>query len=290
VTLTLEGFPAGVATRVELGSQVYNVTNSGTLDLSTASLTTTLAPIAGPVDVTVRQGLGGPTPLDATLAAGFTVLAPTLTGVSPSSGPREGGTQVVAQTSGFDATIPAQVQLGGTTLVGTVTGSGPSQTVSFRTTLATPGLTDVTISQGVLTSTLTGAFTFNPPIVSNYCQSKLTSASTLPVIGFTGSPSASTGDFAITLSNALPNKNCLYFSNFTPSNLSFNGGKLCVSSSGILRGPTSSTDANSFASVPFPVTPATIGTNRYFQWWFRDPADPFTVGLSGGLRVLGFYP
>ena len=290
VTLTLEGFPAGVATRVELGSQVYNVTNSGTLDHSTASLTTTLAPIAGPVDVTVRQGLGGPTPLDATLAAGFNVLAPTFTGVSPSSGPREGGTQVVAQTSGFDATIPAQVQLGGTTLVGTVTGSGSSQTVSFRTTLATPGLTDVTISQGVLTSTLTGAFTFNAPIVSNYCQSKLTSASTLPVIGFTGSPSTSTGDFAITLSNALPNKNCLYFSNFTPSNLSFNGGKLCVSSSGILRGPTSSTDANSFASVAFPVTPATIGTNRYFQWWFRDPADPFTVGLSGGLRVLGFYP
>ncbi len=290
VTLTLEGFPAGVATRVELGSQVYSVTNSGTLDHSTASLTTTLAPIAGPVDVTVRQGLGGPTPLDATLAAGFNVLAPTFTGVSPSSGPREGGTQVVAQTSGFDATIPAQVQLGGTTLVGTVTGSGPSQTVSFRTTLATPGLTDVTISQGVLTSTLSGAFTFNAPIVSNYCQSKLTSASTLPIIGFTGSPSASTGDFAITLSNALPNKNCLYFYGATPSNVSFYGGKLCVSTGGIQRGPTTSTNSASAVSVPMLVSPAMVGTNRYIQWWFRDPADPFTVGLSGGLRVLGFYP
>jgi hypothetical protein len=38
------------------------------------------------------------------------------------------------------------------------------------------------------------------------------------------------------------------------------------------------------------VSPAMVGTNRYIQWWFRDPADPFTVGLSGGLRVLGFYP
>jgi hypothetical protein len=25
------------------------------------------------------------------------------------------------------------------------------------------------------------------------------------------------------------------------------------------------------------------GTQRRYQWWFRDPADPFTIGLSEGL-------
>jgi hypothetical protein len=211
--------------------------------------------------------------------------------VQPSSGPLEGGTQVVAKTSGFDPSQPAQVQLGGTTLVGAVTGSGASQTVSFRTTLATAsGLTDVTLSQGVLVATLQGGFTFDAARVTNYCQAKLTSAGTLPVIGFSGSPSLSTGDFAITLSNALPNKYGLFFFGTSPSNIPFYGGKLCVSSGGLQRGPTVLTNANSFVSCPFPVTPALVGTNRYIQWWFRDPADPFSVGLSGGLRVLGFYP
>jgi hypothetical protein len=178
-------------------------------------------------------------------------------------------------------------------LVGTVTGSGPSQTVSFRTTLATPGLTDVTISQGVLTSTLAGAFTFNAPIVSNYCQSKLTSIGTLPVIGFTGSPSLSTNDFTITLSNAVPNKLGLYFyGTWNPPPYSFfNGGKLCVSSP-FLRSPVVQIDAAGFASCPFPVTPAMLQNTQPIgiEWWFRDPDASFTCGLSGGLKVQNFYP
>jgi hypothetical protein len=291
VTLTLEGFPAGVATRVELGTQVFSTTNVGTIAQSSAQLVTSLAPQAGVFDLHVRQAFGQPTQLDASLAAAFTLEAPSLASVLPASGPREGGTVVVVQARGFDASQTAQVQVGGTTLVGTVAGVPASQTVTFRTTLATAsGPSDVTISQGVLVATIPAAFTFDPPRVQNYCQSKVTSAGTTPLIGFTGSPSASTGDFAITLSNALPDKYCLYFSNSTPTNLPFNGGKLCVSSSGIQRGPTVQTTSGSTATCPFPVTPALIGQNRYFQWWFRDPADPFTVGLSGGLRVLGFYP
>jgi len=29
-----------------------------------------------------------------------------------------------------------------------------------------------------------------------------------------------------------------------------------------------------------------IGTTRDYQWWFRDPADPFASGLSNALEVV----
>jgi hypothetical protein len=292
VTVTLEGFPAGQPTHLDLGSLAYSVTNTGTLDLSTVSVTTSLAPQSGAFDVTARQAAGTPTQLEATLAASLTVVGPSLLGLQPASGPLEGGTQVVANTTGFDPSQPAQVQLGGTTVVGTVTGIGVAQTVSFRTTLATAdGATGVTISQGVLIATLPNGFTFDPPRVTTYCQAKLTSAGTLPVIGFTGSPSLSTGDFAITLSNALPNKTAVYFYGGVevPPFTSFYGGKLCVDSP-FTRGPRIDTDATGFVSCPLVVTPALVGSNIAIQWWFRDPADPFTVGLSRGLKVEGFYP
>jgi hypothetical protein len=117
----------------------------------------------------------------------------------------------------------------------------------------------------------------------------VTTAGTIPVIGFSGSPSVSTDDFELTLSNALPDKYCLYFYGTSFSSVPFYGGKLCVATN-VMRGPTVQTNSQSFATCPFEVTPALVGQNRYFQWWFRDPADPFSVGLSGGLRVLGFYP
>jgi hypothetical protein len=291
LVVALAGLEPGQATQVRLGPQVHVVTNVGTLAASTATVTSQLWTSPGPVTVSARQKVGAPDEIGASLAAALDVVGPTLASLLPTSGPLEGGTVVVAQTSGFDPSQSAQVQLGGTTLVGTVAGSGAGQTVTFRTTRASAsGATDVTISQGVLVATLTSGFTFDAARVTNFCQAKLTSAGTLPVIGFSGSPSLSTGDFAITLSNALPDKYCLYFFGESPlTNTPFYGGKLCVAGN-IKRGPTVLTNANSFVSCPFPVTPALVGQNRYFQWWFRDPADPFSVGLTGGLRVLGFYP
>ena len=162
--------------------------------------------------------------------------------------------------------------------------------MTFQTTLATAsGPTDVVLRQGLLVATRPAAFSFDPPRVTTYCQPKVTTAGTTPVIGFSGSPSVSTDNFALTLANALPDKYCLYFYGTSFSNVPFYGGKLCVATN-VMRGPTVQTNGQSFATCPFDVTPALVGQNRYFQWWFRDPADPFSVGLSGGLRVLGFYP
>jgi hypothetical protein len=238
----------------------------------------------------VIRNAGQPTELGAFASGAFTFTAPSLTSVLPNSGPREGGTLVMAQVSGFDPSLPATVAVGGAAVVGTVANSVAGQAVSFRTVLANAsGLSSVTIAQGPLQAALDNAFTFEPPRVSTYCQAKLSSAGTLPVVGFLGSPSVATDNFTLTLSDALPDKYCLYFFGNAQSNTPFYGGKLCVSAF-VQRGPTVQTNSQSYATCAFDVTPALVGQNRYFQWWYRDPADPFSVGLSGGLRVIGFYP
>ena len=177
--------------------------------------------------------------------------------------------------------------LGGATVAGVVAGSGASQTVTFRTVLANAsGPSDLNITQGVFNAVLPAAYSFDAARVIGYCTAKLTGQGTLPVIGFSGSPSVTTGDFAITLSNALPNKTAQYFYGTAQSTIPLFGGTFCVGGS-VVRGPLSSTNAGSFASVPFVVQASLVGAKRYFQWWFRDPLDPAGAGrgLSDGLEV-----
>ena len=292
VSLALAGFRPGQAVRVELGSTAsgwvtLDATPSGTLDQSSLSFVMPLAPFAGQVDVVAVQDAGGASELRAVAAGAFTVVGASIASLSPVSGPLEGGTTVVVQTSGFQEGVAAQVTLGGATVAGVVAGSGASQTVTFRTVLANAsGPSDVNITQGVFNAVLPGGYSFDPARIVRYCTAKLTGQGTLPVIGWTGAPSATTGDFAITLTNALPNKTAQYFYGTSASNFPLFGGFLCAGG-GVVRGPLTSTNASSAASAPFPVIAALVGTKRYFQWWFRDPLDPAGSGrgLSAGLEV-----
>ena len=293
VSVNVAGFVPGIAARVQIGSSALgyasvDATVVGTLDAAAIAFTMPLAPFAGLCDLVVTQAAGTPNELRATSAGAFTVVGASIASLSPTSGPLEGGTTVVVQASGFQEGVPAQVTLGGTTVAGLVAGSGANQTVTFRTTLAAAsGPTAVDITQGVFNAVLPAGYSFDAPRVVRFCAAKITGQGTLPVIGWTGAPSATTGDFAITLSSALPNKTAQYFygdsnNNFFP----FFGGTLCVAVN-VTRGPLSSTNASSAASVPFPVNASLIGRKRYFQWWFRDPLDPagFGRGLSDGLEV-----
>jgi hypothetical protein len=293
ISLSVAGFVPGLNARVEIGSSALGWVGLdapvvGTLDAATIAVVMPLAPFAGQCDLRVVQGQGTPNELSAVQSGGFTVVGASIASLTPTSGPLEGGTTVVVQTSGFQEGTPAQVTLGGTTVSGVVSGSGASQTVTFRTTLATAsGPSDVNITQGVFNAVLPAGFSFDAARIIRYCTAKLTGQGTLPVIGWTGSPSVTTGDLAITLSNALPNKTAQYFygnssNNFAP----FFGGTLCVAVN-VTRGPMSATNATSSVSVPFPVIPSLVGTKRYFQWWFRDPLDPagFGRGLSDALEV-----
>jgi hypothetical protein len=292
VSLALAGFRPGELVRVELGSAAtgwvtLQATPSGTLDQSSLSFVMPLAPFAGQVDVVAIQDAGGASELRAIAAGAFTVVGASIASLSPTSGPLEGGTTVVVQTSGFQEGVAAQVTLGGATVAGVVAGSGASQTVTFRTVLASAsGPSDVNITQGVFNAVLPSGYAFDAARVIGYCTAKLTGQGTLPVIGFSGSPSVTTGDFAITLSNALPNKTAQYFYGTTASNFPLFGGFLCAGG-GVVRGPLTSTNASSAAATPFPVLAPLVGSKRYFQWWFRDPLDPAGSGrgLSAGLEV-----
>jgi hypothetical protein len=290
VSLAVAGFVPGTVARVEIGSTALGYISVdapvvGTLDAAMIDFVMPLAPFAGACDVVVTQQGGTPSELRAVAAGAFTVVGASIASLSPTSGPLEGGTTVVVQTSGFQEGAPAQVVLGGKTVVGTVVGSGANQTVTFRTALATAsGPSDVSITQGVFNAVLPAGFSFDAPRIVGYCTPKTTSQGTVPLIGFTGSPSVTTDDFRITLSNALPNKTAQYFYGPATSNFPIYGGTLCVGGS-VIRGPMSATNAQSAASVPFAVTGLLVGQKRYIQWWFRDPLDPFGRGFSAGLEV-----
>lgn len=119
---------------------------------------------------------------------------------------------------------------------------------------------------------------------ASYCVGKITSSMSIPSIGAAGVPSASTGGFSLTLSGAVPLKAALVFGGSQPASKPFQGGTLCVASP-IQRSQTTSTNATGFAQHFLPITPVMVGSTRFYQWWFRDPQDPFGSGLSNALEV-----
>ncbi|MBI5434333.1 MAG: hypothetical protein HZA52_15980, partial [Planctomycetes bacterium] len=119
---------------------------------------------------------------------------------------------------------------------------------------------------------------------SSYCTSKQNSQGLFPTIGSTGTPGATANDFSLTLSNALPNKTALAFWGVQQNGAPFNGGTLCIKPP-LLRLTLKTTNASGSTSIAVPVDLSLVGVTRHYQWWARDPADPFTVSLSDGLSV-----
>ena len=122
------------------------------------------------------------------------------------------------------------------------------------------------------------------PAPAPYCTNKITSQLTEPTIGSTGNPTLAANDFSVTLSSALPNKQAVCFWGTAPAASPFHGGVLCVHQP-VHRLAATQTNASSAASIAIPIDASMPGTQRRYQWWFRDPADADTIGLSGGLLV-----
>lgn len=129
---------------------------------------------------------------------------------------------------------------------------------------------------------ITGAASCSSPVV--YCTAKITSAFTLPQIGWTGTPSVAGNNFAVTMGNSLPNKNGILFHGGATNSAPFQGGELCAQPP-LVRSPVTTTDGAGFVSQALALDVSMVGTTRFFQWWFRDPASTFTTGLSDGLEV-----
>ncbi|MCK6448448.1 MAG: S8 family serine peptidase [Planctomycetes bacterium] len=122
------------------------------------------------------------------------------------------------------------------------------------------------------------------PAPTAYCTPKLTSIGTLPTIASVGSPSFSQNNFSLTLANGTLNKAAIVFWGTGQQSASFHGGTLCVTAP-FKRSTVLGTDGVGAASYQYVIDALDVGQTLNFQWWMRDPADPFTDGLSDALSV-----
>jgi hypothetical protein len=136
----------------------------------------------------------------------------------------------------------------------------------------------------------------NAASVVVYCTGKTNTLGCVPAIGTNGlQPDHSAGNFAVTCTNVLNQKNGFLFWGLGASATPFQGGFKCVVSP-VQRTPSQNSNGlpsgnsctgsyvftfttvymNSFGIAP--------GDTIHCQWWMRDPADPFTTGLSNAVR------
>jgi hypothetical protein len=197
VTITGTGFLSG-ATVTLGGAAATNLTVTS----GTSIMATTPAHALGAVDLVVTNNDSQ----SATLAGGFTYVnpAPTVTGISPASGPAAGGTSVTITGTGFAA--GATVTLGGVAATGVTVVNATSITA---TTAAHAGaVVNVVITNpDTQSGTLTNGFTYvnpAPTLTSIAPSSGLTTgglAITLTGTGFLTGATVSFGGTAATAVN-----------------------------------------------------------------------------------------
>lgn len=134
-----------------------------------------------------------------------------------------------------------------------------------------------------------------------YCTAKVNSLGCTPQIGWTGVPSAtSLNAFTITCSQVINQRaGLLFYGTNGPSALPFKGGTMCVALP-IRRTPvqqsggsTTVTDCSGVFGFDFNawarsnVDPLLLaGTTVDTQYWYRDPASTFFVGLSDAAEFV----
>lgn len=125
-----------------------------------------------------------------------------------------------------------------------------------------------------------------PCDISNFCVAKVNSLGQRAAIGATNHPSFGAQSFAVNIRNAVPGATAIaFFSTSGPAMIPFANGFLCIQQ--IKRLPLQVLDAAGRASVAVPIAFEMVGTQRWYQWWYRDPQhlDGTGVGLSDGLSI-----
>jgi hypothetical protein len=135
-----------------------------------------------------------------------------------------------------------------------------------------------------------------------YCASKVNSLGCTAMIGYSGSPSAtSASPFMISARNVLSHKLALLFYSHASAFTPFQGSVLCVAppfkrmavqdsggnSGGTDCSGTLSTDFN--ARIQSGIDPSLVsGSTISARWYYRDPQDPagFATGLTNALRFV----
>jgi hypothetical protein len=135
---------------------------------------------------------------------------------------------------------------------------------------------------------------------ASYCTAKTNSQGCVPAIGSSGAPSVtSASPFNVTATLVINNKNGLLFYGYWSTNLPFQGGTLCVKAPTLRTllqnsgGNAPPDDCSGAFSVDFNariqsgVDPRLqFGRTVFAQYWYRDPAEATTTGLTNALRFV----
>jgi hypothetical protein len=124
------------------------------------------------------------------------------------------------------------------------------------------------------------------PSPNPYGIGKVTSLDEVPVMYYSGTPSAAADDLDLVISLARPGQPGIAFFGSAATELPFMGGTRWVAGP-IVRLPVQMMDSNGAATYSIPIDSSMVGESRYYQGWFRDPghADGFGVGLTNGMAV-----
>lgn len=133
-----------------------------------------------------------------------------------------------------------------------------------------------------------------------YCTGKLNSANCVPAMGWTGTPTLTSGsnNFHIRATNVINQRSGLFFWGFSSAAAPFLGGTLCVSQpvvrTGVQTSGGSPTGINCntgvydyhFTQAYAAANALQLGTDYYGQYWMRDPQnlDGTGAALSNGLH------
>jgi hypothetical protein len=125
------------------------------------------------------------------------------------------------------------------------------------------------------------------PVPAAYGVGKPTTIATLPSVGWTGTPSFASANFAVTFSNGIPGGVGLGLFGPQPDDVPFVNATRWVASP-FMRLSVQSYDASGHVSYPIAITPQMVGTTRFYQGYLRDVAQPDGTGaaVSDGLRVV----
>jgi hypothetical protein len=131
---------------------------------------------------------------------------------------------------------------------------------------------------------------------TTYCAAKLNTAGCFANVSFSGAPTlAAPDDFHVLCSNAINNMSgIMFWSALGTNNAPFFGGTMCVKSpvirTAVMNSGGSPTGVDCTGSYDFAFTDAYMAANGlslssgvYCEFWYRDPADPFTVSTSNAL-------
>lgn len=173
----------------------------------------------------------------------------------------------------------------------------PNATVQIR--FSTADNPNDSITEAAIDDVVAATLSAIPcPLITTYCTAKTNSLGCVPSIGSTGIPTGSgAGPFEIDVTQVLNNKTILLFYGYQQASAPFFGGTRCIAVPLIRTGLSDTggnatgNDCSGVGAFDFEAlilsgvdTSLAPGISPVTQFYYRDPADPFTVGLSNALQ------